>query len=61
MVTEVNKANPVSGLRVCEKEECDSLGSIDDVEDDISEGIEKSTWCPCLAISPHNSIQVRFF
>ena len=47
MLAEFQKTNPVSGLRVCEKGECDSLGSIDDVEDDISEGIEKSTCCVC--------------
>ena len=43
MVTEFYKENPLPGLRVCEKGECDSLGSIGDVEDDISEDEEEST------------------
>ena len=30
MVIEYYKQNPVSGLRICEKGACDSLGSIDD-------------------------------
>ena len=42
MVTEFYKENPLPGLMVCEKGECDSLGSIGGVEDDISEGIEKA-------------------
>ena len=43
MVTAFHKANPVPGLRVCEKEKCDSLGSVGDVEDDISHGEEEGT------------------
>jgi hypothetical protein len=43
MVKEFYKANPVSGFRVCEKEECDSLGSVSDVEDDFSDGEEECT------------------
>ena len=39
MVTEFYKANPVPGFRVCEKGECDSIGS---VEDEISDGEEES-------------------
>ena len=43
MVTEFYKENPLPGLRVCEKGECDSLGSIGGVEDDISEDDEESS------------------
>ncbi len=43
MVKKFYKANLVPGLRVCEKGGCDSLGSIGDVEDNISEGKEEST------------------
>ena len=40
MVTESFKANPVAGIRACEKGECDRLGSIG-VEDNISTGKEE--------------------
>jgi hypothetical protein len=44
-VTEFYKDNQVSvsGCRVCEKGECDSLGSVRDVEDDFSDGEEECT------------------
>jgi hypothetical protein len=45
MVTEFYKANPVPGFWVCEKGECDSLGSVSDVEVDFSNGEEECLWC----------------
>ena len=45
MVTEVYKDNPVSAFRVCKKGECDSLGSVRDVEADFSNGEEECTRC----------------
>ncbi len=42
MVKQFYDANPVPGLWVCEKGG-DSLGSIGDVEDNISESKEEST------------------
>ena len=43
MVTEFYMANTVPGLRVCEKGECDSLGSSGDVEDAMSDVKEECT------------------
>jgi hypothetical protein len=43
MVTEFYKDNPVSGLRVCEKGKCYSLGSVRDVKDDFRNGEEECT------------------
>ena len=43
MLTEFHKDNPVSGFRVCEKGECDSLGSVSDIEDDFCNGGEECT------------------
>ena len=37
IVAEFYKDNPVSRFTVCEKGECDSLGSVRDVEDDFSD------------------------
>ena len=42
-MTEVYKENPHPGLRVCEKGECDNLGSIGGVEDDIIGDEEENT------------------
>ena len=43
MMKKFYKANPVPGSRVFEKGTGDSLGSIGDVEDNISECKEEST------------------
>ena len=43
MVTEFYKDNPVSGVRVCKKGECDDLGSVRNVKDDFSDGEEVCT------------------
>jgi hypothetical protein len=47
MTTEYYKQNPVSGLRICEKGECDSLGSTSDgkcnAEEDINSCDTSST------------------
>lgn len=43
MMTEFYNANPVSGLRLFEKRECNNLGSKGDVEDDISDSEDEAT------------------